>query len=224
MLRRWADVLARARGRRAAGGGHRRAPGCPSGCSAVRTASGGSPTCGTSAQALHAAAVDGHARPGRAGRVAAPPHRRGRRRTCGRGAQPAARVRRRRRAGRHRAPQQGPGVPRRVRAVRLGPLRAARAGRTPAARRRRRPGAGRRRGGRAAVVASTAPRHEAEEAGEDLRLLYVALTRAHVPGRGVVGARDDDADVAAAPAAVRPPGSGGDAARVVRRSRTTPRR
>ena len=86
-------------------------------------------------QALHAAAVDAHLGPGGAGRVAAPPHRRGRGGRRAR-AQQAARLGRRRGAGHHRAPQQGAGVPGGVRAVRLGPVRAPRAGRAPAARRR----------------------------------------------------------------------------------------
>ena len=94
-------------------------------------------------------------RPGGAGGVAAAPHRRGRGR-CRARPQPAARLRRRRSPDRHRAPQQGPRVPRRVRAVRLGPLRPARAGRPPAARRRRPARARRRRRDRAAVGASTA--------------------------------------------------------------------
>ncbi len=120
-------------------------------------------------QALHAAAVDAHLGPARAGGVAAPPHRRGRggRRA---GAQPAAGLRRRRRADHHRAPQQGPGVPGRVRAVRVGPLRAPRAGRAAAARRRRTRGcstsAGRAgRGWSAALRARTRRRRRARTSG-----------------------------------------------------------
>ena len=68
-------------------------------------------------------------------------------------------------------------------------------------------------------------RHEAEEAGEDLRLLYVALTRARCQVVDVVGAGDDDGRVAAAPAAVRAARRrGATPPAVVHRSRTTPRR
>ena len=128
-------------------------------------------------QALHAAAVDAHLGPGGAGRVAAPPHRRGRGGRRAR-AQQAAGLRRRRGAGHHRAPQQGPGVPGRLRAVRLGPLRAPRARRAPAARRRRTRGCSTSAGRAGRAGREHCARHEAEEAGEDLRLLYVALTRA----------------------------------------------
>ena len=120
----------------------------------------------------------GDARPRRAGRVAAAPDRRGR---------PPTRTEERSRRLEsdaaavqvdHRARQQGAGVPGRLRAVRSGtgscrdaptPLPLHDDDGTPGARRRRpeRPGYDARRG-----------RHAAEEAGEDLRLLYVALTRA----------------------------------------------
>ena len=92
-------------------------------------------------------------------------------------AQPPARDRRRRRADRHRARQQGPRVPRRLRAVRLG--------------RREEPEAGHLLlhdpdGARVLDVGGKGgpgwdarkEQAEAEDAGEELRLLYVALTRA----------------------------------------------
>ena len=109
-------------------------------------------------QALHAAAVDAHLGPRALVEWLRAPHRRGRGGRRAR-AQQAAGLGRRRGAGHHRAPQQGAGVPGRVRAVRLGPLRAPRARRAPAARRRGRARARRRRGGRAALVrALCAPR------------------------------------------------------------------
>ena len=47
-------------------------------------------------------------------------------------------------------------------------------------------------------------RHRAEEAGEDLRLLYVALTRAQCQVVALVGAGDDRGHLAGAPAAAGP--------------------
>ena len=152
-------------------------------------------------------------RPGGSGGVAAPPHRRGRGGRRAR-AQQAARLRRRRGPDHHRAPQQGAGVPRGVRAVRLGPVRPARAGRAPAARRRRRPCARRRRDGRAAVVrALRAPRGRG--GGRGPAAAVRGADPRPVPGGDVVGAGDDGCPVAAAPAAVRTARPGRDAARVV---------
>ena len=92
-------------------------------------------------------------------------------------AQPASRFRLRSRTGRHRAREQGTGVPDRARPVRLGSV-----GLRP-----RHPAVPRRRGGPtrpqrrrtdAPGFAEDQRRHKSEEFGEDLRLLYVALTRA----------------------------------------------
>ena len=151
------------------------------------------------AQALHAVAVDGAPRAGRARRVAAAAHRRGghRRRD---GAQQAAGVRRRRRADHHDPPQQGTGVPGRLRAVRMGPQRA-RSGRAAAARRHR-SGARRRRGERRGL-----PRALRGASGRGGRRgSPPALRGAHqgeVPGRHLVGAVDHHRHVAGAPAADR---------------------
>ena len=117
------------------------------------------------------------ARAHRAGRLAAPPPRGGGARAVDPRAQPPARLRRRSGAGHHRAHQQGAGVPGRAGAVRLGPLA------TPRPGHRRLP---RRAGRRCATSAGPAgrtgsatwPSSRAEEPDEDLRLTYVALTRA----------------------------------------------
>ena len=127
-------------------------------------------------QALHAAAVTGAARAGGARRVAAAADRRGGRRR-GRGAQPAAGDRRRRGAGVTIHGSKGLRVPGRLRAVRwdryvLGQPR------LPAAARRRRHAAAARGWPGRAGYARARDRHLAEELGEDLRLLYVAMTRA----------------------------------------------
>ncbi len=85
----------------------------------------------------------GAPRPGRARRLVGAPHPRGRPRQPCRGGsrtEPAPGVRRGRRADHHDPPQQGPRVPGRVRAVRLGPQRPRSRG-AAAARRRRRAGA-----------------------------------------------------------------------------------
>ena len=59
-------------------------------------------------------------------------------------------------------------------------------------------------GGRSGLGPATVrAAHRAEEAGESLRLLYVALTRAQSPGRHLVGAGQQRQHLPAAPAALR---------------------
>ena len=157
-------------------------------------------------QLLHAAATTEQMGAAALTVVAAPADRRGRRGHERRGAQPAPGVRRRGGPGPHHPPQQGPRVPDRLLPVPVG------AGLDP----RRRPAGLLPRPATPATSASstsawtapTSPRHqrqhEAEQRGEDLRLAYVALTRAQhqavvwwarLVGQPQLGAR---------PAAVRP--------------------
>ena len=192
---------ARARGRGAARGGHHRHRACPRGCSRRTDGERRLTDLRHVAQALHAAAVDAHLGPARAAGVAAAAHRRGRRSTSGWSA----------------AGGWSPTPPR----CRSSPCTAARAwsSRSSTCRSRgtatsRDPdvpllhdgtdaGARRRRGERRRASASAARAHRAEEAGEDLRLLYVALTRAQCQVVTVVGAVHHHRRVAAAPAALR---------------------
>ena len=143
-----------------------------------RTASGSSPTCATSARCCTPAASTRRLGltalvGGCAAASPRPPRRR-------RGAQPAARVRRRRRPGRDRAPQQGPGVPGRLRARSRGTGRRARAPRAAAASTTADGGRMLDVGGpsTARATTSTATRHVAEEPARTCGCAYVALTRA----------------------------------------------
>ena len=127
-LRRWAARAARPRRRRAARGASPPTPGCAARLLGQRDGER------RLTDLRHIGA--GAARRGRRRRTSAsaalssgcarrsPRPRAG---TSSARAQPAAGVRRRRRPDHHRAPQQGPGVPGGVRAVRLGPVRPARA-------------------------------------------------------------------------------------------------
>ena len=123
---------------------------------------------------------DRAARHHRADRLAAPADRRRRRGHERRGAQPPPGVRRRGGAGAHHPPQQGPRVPDRLLPVPVG------AGLDPQrARSRSSSTTPTRNDERASTSGWTAPtsrghrrQHEAEQRGEDLRLAYVALTRA----------------------------------------------
>ena len=116
----------------------------------------------------------GPARPDRAARLAAPPARRRRRRGRA-GAQPPAGVRRRRGAGHHRPHEQGPGVPGRARALRVGPLVAGRAGDRGLPRRGRPAGARRRRQGQPRLGRARA----GAQAGRGRRRAAPDLRRAH---------------------------------------------
>ena len=97
-----------------------------------------------------------------------------------RGAQPPAGVRRRGRPGAHHPPQQGPRVPDRVLPVPVGARRTSRASRSRSSSTTRRAATrGSSTSGWAAPdFADHRRQHEAEQRGEDLRLAYVALTRA----------------------------------------------
>ncbi len=140
-------------------------------------------------------------RPGRAARLAAAPDRRG---GAGRrgGAQPAAGVRRGRRADHHHPPQQGPGVPDRLRAVRLGPQRP-RPGRAAAARRARPAGARRRRRDRRGLEGALRAAPGRGGRGGPAAALRGA-DPGPVPGGPLVGAGDHRGHLAGAPAAAGP--------------------
>ena len=132
------------------------------------------------------------------------PDRRGRRGRRRRGAQPAAGVRRRRRAGPDDPPQQGPRVPDRLLPVPVGHDLARRQGGRPGRlpRRRRRPRTIDVALERPAYAAHAAP-YVAEERGEELRLAYVALTRARHQAVVWWASTCDSRHVAARPPAVR---------------------
>ena len=144
------------------------------------TASASSPTCATSASCCTRRRRPSSSASTALTALAAAADRRGRAGHGRRGAQPPARVRRRGRAGAHDPPQQGARVPDRLLPVPVGArLRRprGRAGRLP------RPGRGRRahdrrRRWRAPTSTATARSTLVEQRGEDLRLAYVALTRA----------------------------------------------
>ena len=110
-------------------------------------------------------------------RLAAGAHRRGRRGGRRRGPQPPPRVRRRGRAGPHHLPQQGPGVPGRLLPLPVGPRLHPR-GRAAGLPRRRTAGARSTSAATAAPTPTPAGPHIVERRGEELRLAYVALTRA----------------------------------------------
>ena len=131
----------------------------------------------------------GAARHRRAARLAA---RAGRRRQA-RGrlrADPAARLRRRRRAAGDDPRQQGPAIPGRLPPDAVGPLRRATTRTIPLFHDDDRASAAATSAGRARSTATRSPATGHEDAGESLRLLYVALTRAqsqvvawYCPGR-----------------------------------------
>ena len=126
-------------------------------------------------EALHEAALDRAARPGVPADLAARAGRRGPGRPRA-GADPPPRLRRGRRAAGDDPRQQGPGVPRRLPARRRRPARR-RPGPAALPRRRRASAAATSAAG-GAGWADSVRRAQEEDAGEWLRLLYVAVTRA----------------------------------------------
>ena len=186
-VRGWSRLLAEPRRRRPAGGGDAETRRAASGCSREVGGERRLTDLRHLGQSLHARHDGRPARRRRADRVAARADRRGP------SAAPCTDGTRRLETDAEAvtdpdgAPQQGTGVPDRLPARGLGPARRRR-GRGPGAQLHQptRSGSGDGRGdcvldvgGRAAPGrAERFARHQAEDAGEDLRLLYVALTRA----------------------------------------------
>ena len=129
-------------------------------------------------QLLHAAASSEQLGVDRTDGLAAAADRRGERRHGRRGAKPAAGVRRAGRAGADDPPQQGTRVPGRVPPVPVGPgVHPTATSRCSSTTRGERPADARRRA-RGRRFQSTREQYIGEQRGEDLRLAYVALTRA----------------------------------------------